>query len=249
MTGRDHSAYQQDIGAYLLAALTDLERQAFERHTASCGDCRDELEFLRPAAEALPRSVEQLAPPPGLKTALLEIVEQEAAEDEPARDAVRAPRQPARRRGLGERLFGGFTGLRPVLAVAVLALGLAAGYGAAQLGSDGDGARSETFAATVDQSRVPQASGRLQVEGSGENGGILRVQGLPDLEPLQVYQAWVQRGDGQIVPQPTFEVERDGGAAVAIPDDIEDAQSVLVSREPRGGSRAPTEEPILSVPL
>jgi hypothetical protein len=36
---------------------------------------------------------------------------------------------------------------------------------------------------------------------------------------------------------------------VAVPDDLSGAQAVLVTREPRGGSRAPSEEPILSVPL
>ena len=30
MTARDHTHYREDIGAYLLGALTDLERQAFE---------------------------------------------------------------------------------------------------------------------------------------------------------------------------------------------------------------------------
>src|SRR5918999_679796 len=66
MTARDHASYREDIGAYLLGALTDLERQAFERHMAGCAECRDELERLRPGADALPRSVEQVEPPPGL---------------------------------------------------------------------------------------------------------------------------------------------------------------------------------------
>ena len=43
----DHTRYQDDIGAYLLGALNDLERQAFERHLTGCSECRDELERLR----------------------------------------------------------------------------------------------------------------------------------------------------------------------------------------------------------
>ena len=42
---------------------------------ASCDECRDEFERLRPAAEALPGSVEQLAPPPGLKARLMAEVD------------------------------------------------------------------------------------------------------------------------------------------------------------------------------
>ena len=79
MSARDHTEYREEIGAYLLGALTDLERQAFERHVAGCAECRDELERLRPAADALPRSVEQVEPPPGLKTSLMDVVESEDA--------------------------------------------------------------------------------------------------------------------------------------------------------------------------
>jgi anti-sigma-K factor RskA len=241
MTDRDHTSYREEIGAYLLGALTDLERQAFEHHIANCAQCRDEVEQLRPAADALPRSVEQVEPPPGLKTSLMEVVEREARETDGESAAA-----PARRRTpLRERLR--LPSLRPALAVGGLALvlGLAAGFGVAQLGGE-DGAR--TIAATVDESRLPMASGSLQVEGDGENGAILRVNGMSELDEAQVYQAWVQR-DGTVVPQPTFEVGTDGGGAVAVTDDLSGAQAVLVTREPRGGSRAPSEQPILSVPL
>ena len=43
MSARDHAAYQDEVGAYLLGALTDLEVQAFERHMAHCPNCRDEV--------------------------------------------------------------------------------------------------------------------------------------------------------------------------------------------------------------
>jgi hypothetical protein len=71
---------------------------------------------------------------------------------------------------------------------------------------------------------------------------------MPELGGEQVYQAWVQRG-GMIIPQPTFEVGPDGSGAVAVPEDLSDAAAVLVTREQRGGASAPSEEPILSVPL
>jgi anti-sigma-K factor RskA len=236
VTQRDHTSYQEEIGAYVLGALTDLERQAFERHLAGCADCRDEIERLRPAADALPRSVEQVAPPPTLKASLMEVVEREAREragpaKERRRLRLRLP-SPAR--------------LRPALVASALALGLLAGFGIARLADEG--ADMRTLVAKVDKARIPEASGQLQVEGDGEDGAILRVQGMPSLGGRQVYQAWVQR-DGTVVPQPTFEVGTDGGGAVAVPDDLSDAQAVLVTREPRGGARAPSERPILSVSL
>jgi anti-sigma factor RsiW len=238
MSARDHTEYRQEIGAYLLGALTDLERQAFERHVADCADCRDELERLRPAADALPRSVEQVEPPPALKTSLMEVVEREARE----RSGAPAARQRERRRLRLPSLGGGF---RPVLVAAALALGLVAGFGVAQLGGDDD---ARTVAATVDQSRLPDASGSLRIQGDGEEGAILTVQGMPPAGGARVYQAWVQR-DGMVKPQPTFEVGADGGGAVAVPENLSGAQAVLVTREARGGARAPSEQPLIRVPL
>ena len=241
MNARDHSFYRDEVGAYLLGALTELEAQAFERHVASCPNCRDELERLRLAADALPGSVEQLTPPPTLKASLMQVVEQEA--DERAGQAT-PPARPIRR-PLGQRLGSLLSGLRPVLVAGALAVGVAAGFGVARL-SEGDDAR--TVVATVDERRIPEASARLQLQGDGDDGGILRVQGMPSLDPNRVYQAWVQR-DGTIVPQPTFEVGDTGGGAVAIPEDLSDVEQVLVTRERRGGARAPGEKPILAVRL
>jgi anti-sigma factor RsiW len=241
LTARDHASYREEIGAYLLGALTDLEAQAFERHMAGCAECRAELERLRPAADALPRSVEQMEPPPGLKASLMGVVEREARERSGA-PARRRPTLGARLRGLVPSL----SGIRPALAAGALALGLLVGFGVAQLVDDEQDTR--TVAATVDESRLPQASGRLQIAGDGEDGAILRVHGMPSLDRNQVYQAWVQR-DGTMVPQPTFEVGEDGGGAVAVPDDVSDAEAILVTREPRGGARAPSEQPVLSVRL
>jgi Anti-sigma-K factor rskA/Putative zinc-finger len=237
MSARDHTQYREEIGAYLLGALTDLERQAFERHVAGCAECRDELERLRPAADALPRSVEQVEPPPGLKTSLMEVVESEARERSGA---------PAARPRTSPRIrLPSLAGFRPVLVAAALALGLVAGFGVAQLGGDDD---ARMVAATVDQGRLPDASGSLRIQGDGEGGAILRVHGMPPPGGDRVYQAWVQR-DGTILPQPTFEVRADGGGAVAVPDDLSGADAVLVTREARGGARAPSERPLIRVPL
>jgi anti-sigma factor RsiW len=238
MTARDHTEYRDEIGAYLLGALTDLERQAFERHMAACAECRDELERLRPAADALPRSVEQVEPPPGLKTSLMEVVDREARE--------RSGAPAARQRGSWRSRLPSLAGIRPVLVAGTLALGLLAGFGVAQLTGGGEDTR--TIAATVDQGRLPEASGSLQIQGDGENGAILRVQGMPPAGEDEDYQAWVQR-DGTVLPQPTFDVGADGGGAVAVPDDLSGAQAVLVTREPQGGSRAPSEQPVIQVPL
>jgi hypothetical protein len=243
VTTGDHTTYTDEVGAYLLGALSDAERASFEAHLAGCAECRDEVERLRPAADLLPRSVEQVEPPPSLKRALMEIVEGEARERSVAGDSAAPTRR--RRRPLGDRLRGLLGPMRPALAAGVLAAGLLVGYGVAQLGGS-PGSRTEV--ASVNKNVLPDASGRLEIKDDGEDGGILEVHGMPSPRRGQVYQAWVER-DGMIEPEPTFEVGADGSGAVAVPDDLSQADAVHLTREPRGGSRAPSEKPILTVRL
>jgi anti-sigma-K factor RskA len=227
----DHTRYRDDIGAYLLGALTELEQHAFERHMAGCTECQEELERLRPAADALPGSVEQLQPPASLKASLMEVVEREAqVEREPAPSrGVRA----ARRRFTRRRF------LRPALVAAGLLIALAIGVTLTQLGGDD----TRTVAARVDPA-MPQAGGSLRIEG---DDGTLRLHGMPELSGTRVYQVWLQHGE-RMVPARTFTVGRSGAGSVELPD-VSDAKGVFVTREPRGGAQVPSENPIVSVPL
>jgi anti-sigma-K factor RskA len=233
----DHATYRDEVGAYLLGALSDAERAAFEGHLVDCHECRNEIERLRPAADLLPRSVEQVEPPASLKRSLMEVVEREAQPGLAAES----------RRSLGGRLrdlLGG--SLRPALVAGGIVLGLLVGFGVAQLGGGDDSGRS--VVASVNRGALPQASGRLEIQGDGERGAILKVRGMPTPRGDQVYQAWVER-DGMIEPEPTFEVGPDGSGAVAVPEDLSDAKAVMVTQEPRGGSRAPGGKPLLTVTL
>jgi anti-sigma-K factor RskA len=217
----DHARFHDDIGAYLLGALDDGERAALERHLDRCGECAEEVERLRPAAEALPGSVEQLDPPPGLKTAIMAEVVRDAA---PVR----------RERSLPWLRF------RPALALAAtLLIGLAVAFGVTQLGDDD----SRTVVATVDEA-MPAAGGSLSIEGAE---ATLRLHDMPDLGERRVYQVWLQHDD-RMVPARTFEVGGAGTGEVAL-QDVSEADGVYVTREPRGGAQVPSEDPIVSVPL
>ena len=217
----DHARYQDDIGAYLLGALNDLERQAFERHLRGCDECREELERLRPAAEALPGSVVQLEPPAGLKRRLMAEVERDAR---PQRASVRVPRLRFPRLA--------FVG-------AALVLGLAIGFGVAQLGGD----ETRTVTATVAKA-MPDAGGTLRIEG---DKATLRLHDMPELGSSRVYQVWLQHGN-RLVPTRTFEVGRSGRGNVQLRS-VDDADGVYVTREARGGAQVPSEDPIVSVRL
>jgi hypothetical protein len=227
MNERDHQAYREDAGAYLLGALTDTERQEFERHLATCTECREDVEWLRPGADVLPRSVEPVEPPPSLRVALMREV-----------------RADARGPGLLERLLSAPRRVRPTVAwagaAALLAIGVLAGIGVGALLSRDE---VRTLNATA-----PRGSASLTLSGNGEKGAILRVNGLRPLPRDRVYQAWVQRGK-VLTPEPTFDVGRDGRGAVAVPDDLSGADAVLVTRERLGGARVPSGAPLLRVAL
>jgi anti-sigma-K factor RskA len=235
---QDHDRHEHDAGAYLLGALNELEAQAFEHHMASCATCRADVERLRVAADALPRSVEQLHPPESLKRSLMRTVREEVPAEERPRAGSR----------LRTWLEGLSAGMRPefawVSAAVLLVVGVLAGF-AIKSSISGNGGGSQTVTAQVDRTRIPQGSASLVVP-KGKQNAILRVNGLPEPVGNQVYEVWLQRGK-QPMPVSLFNVRSDGSGAAAIPEDLHKGDSVLVTREKPGGSAAPTEAPVISV--
>jgi anti-sigma-K factor RskA len=228
-----HADQVENVGAYALGALPEIEAQVFERHLMACEECQEELRHLNEAVEALPRSVAPHEPPPSLRTSLMEQVHADAGRAAPARErwrpSFRLPR-------LGPAVAWA--------AAAVLIVGVLAGYGVSQLASDDDGGR--TLQAQVDMKRLPDGSASLAVPADEDDGSVLRVQGMPDPGGERVYQVWVER-DGEVVPVSIFNVDGDGGGSAAVPQSLEDGDAVMVTREPRGGSDEPTEAPVLRV--
>jgi anti-sigma factor RsiW len=222
----EHDRHQEDVGAYLLGALEPAEQASFEGHLAGCPECRAEVEQLRVAADALPRSVEPFAPPPSLKRSLMEAVREDAR---PAREPFLA------------RLFAG---IRPqfALAGAAAALIVAIVVGT-QLSGGNDGQRVVT--AVIDRSRVPAATATVTVPKDRSGPAQLRVTGMPAPKAGQVYEIWLKRGD-QVQPGPLFNTDRSGNGAGAIPDDLQGVSAVLVTREHVGGAKTPSEAPIIS---
>ena len=130
---------------------------------------------------------------------------------------------------------------RPVTA-GVLSIVLVAGLAVGWL-LRGDEPESEFFQAESLAQIGPEMEASLEVSGSQ---GTLHVVKLPGLAPDQDYQAWIQR-DGDMEPSSTFDVREDG--EVAIEGSLNGAQGVYLTREPEGGSDAPTEDPFMGVEL
>jgi anti-sigma factor RsiW len=236
----DHELHKEDAGAYLLGALEPAEQSAFERHMASCHECRAEVDRLRPAADALPRSVDPYAPPASLKRSLMEAVREDAAQRAPARRPVR------------ERLFGLgrlLTGMRPELAwvsaAFVLMVGVALGFAVTELTSGGGGDGQRVVAAEVDSSRLKHASATLTLPKGKDGPAHLRVVGMPRPKPGRVYEIWLKRGN-QLQPGPLFDVDSQGNGVGAIPDNLDGVSAILVTQEHEGGAQTPSQPPIIS---
>jgi anti-sigma-K factor RskA len=79
-----------------------------------------------------------------------------------------------------------------------------------------------------------------------EDAALLLPAGLPEAPEGRTWQAWTVNADGARSAG-VFDVA--GGEAVALSGSLADADAVAVSLEPRGGSEAPTTDPVLVVPL
>jgi len=253
MSVERHNAQEENVGAYLLSALTEIEERAFEKHLQDCPVCQDEVDRLRSAVDALPRSVEPATPPARLKTSLMATVRADAREATgEARRQGLARRLRDRVAGLNDALMGMRPGAAWVAASIVLLTGVLGGatglYAISGGGTSDDDNRPQAVAAKVDKTRVPNGSGSLVLPADARDGAVLRVHGLPTLENDSVYQVWLKRKD-EVISQSTFTVGEDGEGAAAVTDSLESADAVMITRERAPRAKAPTEASILRVRL
>jgi anti-sigma-K factor RskA len=238
--GPDHERWQDSAGAYLLGALPDDEVAAFEAHLAACETCRAEVDALQVAVDALPMTAPQIAPPAALKDRIMVEVRREAAllaaaGPEADRPPAAAP-EPRRRRRFTLTLPAP---LAAALAAGALAVGVAVG-GAVF----GGGGGTRTVTASVDHARAPRASAQLQIH---DGHAVLVVQGMPAPRGGRVYEVWLQRSSGAVVPtNALFTPRTDGAATTSVAQSLAGVEQVLVSSEPPGGSLQPTTKPVIA---
>jgi anti-sigma-K factor RskA len=224
----EHRRWEDDLAAWMLGALDEPEAERFERHLAGCERCRTDLDRLRPAVDSLPASVTPVAPPPRLRGRLLGIVRAEAR-----REAA-----PQRRRWLPRLAIP-----RPAIAALAAAALVLAGVVGYVVRGDGTDTLTTQFQASQE---AREAKAELVVE---DGSGTLEARDLPRLKRDEAFQAWIQdEGSTELAPSIVFRPSR-GGAATESIGGLEDADLVMVSREPRGGSAQPTTAPLLRAKL
>lgn len=242
MNANEHDRRLEEAAAYALGALDPALVDDFTEHLADCKRCQEQLRWFTPAVLALPEAVEQRTPPPELKVRLMEEVRADvAAEAKAARASERRERAESRS-GFGEWLAGiNFAGLtwKPLAGMAAVILVVAAGVGYL-VGNDG-GVNLHTYEA-------PQTAGiQASVVREGDQGE-LRLTGVGEVQKGKTLEAWVQRGKTYEPVKMLFKPDEAGNATTQI-DNLKGAEAVLVTEEPAAGSKQPTTEPFVNVPL
>ena len=223
---REHGAWREDLAGYALGALSVAEAELLEDHLEDCERCRAELLWLGSAVDMIATAVEPRRPPARLRRRLMATVRRDAgATEDETRWRVMA------------------TGLRPALGAAAVAAVLGAGAIGYALRDGGEG--TTTVAAEAAGPALAAVDGELV---RGEGAAMLSIRGLPRLGKDDVYQAWVRSGD-EIEPSTTFVLDRSGKGVAAIPERLDDADEVRVTREPRGGSERPSTAPLVRARL
>lgn len=222
------------IAPYALDALDAAERDRFEAHLTQCVSCQSELSGFVATAARL-GEVESQSPPAGLRDRLMSEVSTTRQE----RPTVVALNQSRFRRTL------------PRLAMAAAFLVGAGGVGGYLSERDqvsdirADQAAivavmSASDSTTID--RTFDGGGHVRLVSSDEvNAAFIVASDLPSLEGGKVYQVWTVKGDA-----PTSQgVFATSGSMVM--EDLDGADRIAITVEPKGGSKQPTTAPIAAL--
>lgn len=228
--------------SYVLGAMPDDEVDPFVAHLTTCAACRREVAELTLAANALPLSAPPTAPPPELRGRIMAVVRSEA--QLLAAAGPEADRPPAAHKARRERRrigWGGFS-LRPAAAAIAAGFLIAVGVAGGLVATSDDGTR--TVPAAVKIASAPNAGATLVTKGDGK--AELRVRNMPRPPRGRVYQVWLKRrGQAPTPSTALFTVDATGHADVSVPENTKDAEELLVTQEPDGGSQAPTSAPVI----
>lgn len=221
-------------GAYALDAVTDAERESFERHLAGCEACQEEVASLRETT-AIMSDLSAEEPPPALRASVLASIS----------EVRQLPPQPVavpRRRRFDPRTL---------LVAAASAVVLAGGIGLAATQPWKDDTASQTLTAADRVLQDPQAERVTQtfddgaratvVRSSAERKAVIVTHDMPDAPEGHSYVIWLQQGDEMVnagtMPQgPDNTLLLEGDASTA------SAAGVTVETEP--DAQAPTTDPI-----
>jgi anti-sigma-K factor RskA len=233
-------------GAYVVDALDDDERAAFEEHLPGCLDCQAEVASLREATDQLSH-VSALAPPPSLRADVLAGIRTirplppetaSSSGEEPADTAVVIPLRRHRFR------------LAALAAAAAVVAVLGVGAVTQPWRDDPPSVSALTpvdrVLAAEDAKHVKRTfadgSSATLVRSVKQGRAVLVTDDMSSPPSGKVFELWLRDTHGTFVPAGLM---HDGGDhKVLLEGDAATATAVGITVEPPGGSARPTSDPI-----
>ena len=250
-------------GSYVLDALSQLERDSFERHLQRCPLCEEEVRGLREAAARLGLA-KTLDPPPQMLPRVLAAAYR-TRQLPPADEQIGLER----RRNRVRRLFAGRPhGARrhaqrrprvPRLAAALTAASLAivVALGITQTLTRHRPGGAPTASAAISRiitapdartETMPTSAGGTVtvVVSAGQQAAVVSATGMRPLPSAQTYQLWVIGPDGA---RSAGLLSRAGRAGPVLASGVEPGDRIGITVEPAGGTSGPTTTPVIAVPV
>ncbi|SDP49494.1 Anti-sigma-K factor RskA [Actinopolyspora xinjiangensis] len=234
-------------GAYVLNALSETERAAFERHLASCADCAEEVRQLEETAARLGRAT-AVEPPEELKQRVMSEVSRTRQESPSVEEGRRG------RRG-GRRNRRPSWGTRLTAAAAIVGIVLAAGFGALAWRTQQqlERARADRDAAIEQLMRAPDAKMATTSSRGMEAVTVMSRRmdkvmflgsGMAPAPPRRGYQLWFlgeygAKSAGMLRQDPS------GNMSAMVTEVPPRTRAMGITVEPAGGSEQPTTEPLI----
>lgn len=238
------------LGAYVVDAVSDIERAAFEDHLSECEDCRAEVASLREVTATL-ADAEAIDPPPVLKARVMEQISRTPqltptpAEPEET-DAPAVAREsgqdaPATARPR-RRLWAPLTAAAATVAVA--AVGVALLLPGAEPADTSAMERDVMMVASAPDAHsmdLDLGATHVVVSERMESVALMGAETPMPSDGME-YQLWLLMDDGSTMAGPTFMPDKDGEVMTMMHASLADVSSIAVTVEPMGGSSQPTSD-------
>ena len=247
-------------GSYVLDALSESERDSFERHLQHCPLCQDEVRGLRETATRLGLA-KTLDPPPKLRPRVLAAAYR--TRQLPPLTGERIG--PERRRARLTRLFAASQGraqprvsvprLAAALAAASLVIVVALGVTQAMTRHQPGGAPTASAAisrvvtapdARTETERTSAGGTVTVVVSADQQAAVVSSTGMRSLPSAQTYQLWVIGPHGA---RSAGLLSGAGRAGPVLASGVEPGDRIGITVEPAGGTSSPTTTPVIAVPV
>jgi Anti-sigma-K factor rskA/Putative zinc-finger len=238
------------VGAYVMDAVPEADRIAFERHLTGCEQCRDEVRGLREATARLGAAA-AVEPRPALRDQTL----QAAARLRQVPPLVTGqPGGPARSRTWRHSWLT-MAAAAFAIAFAGAAIGLGVHLSSMQHSLTATEQRDHAIARVLGQPDATTLTAKVTTGGTATVVMSHRVRALvfmgnrlSSLPSSEAYELWIMRPGGD-VPAGMLPLSSGGMSGPMVVSGLQPGDQIGLTIEPAGGSRQPTSVPIVLVAL